>query len=158
MEYEIVTVGEKKVCGVSVKTENAGGKAVRDIEEIWRGFFARNMQEMITGRADDMYIGLYTEYEGDESKPYTYVAGCEASGGALVEKTIRAGKYAKYTARSGEEIGAVWNAVWNAAYRRKFESDFEEYTFDGDPAQPREINIYIGIEEERKSGTGDGHK
>lgn len=150
MEYQIVDVKEKNVEGVLVRTENKDGKGIRDIGELWKEFFEQGKLGLIHGRTNENMIGLYTDYDGDFTQPYSYVAGCEVNGeGQAVfnRKKIAKGKYAKFVAKGDLqiEVGKIWNTVWGLPLNRNYKSDFEEYiNSDG---QTGEIHIYIGIEE-----------
>ena len=151
MNYEMVTVAEKNVEGIEIRTENKENKAMRDIQKLWQDFFENGKQQLIRGRVNGEYIGLYTDYEGDFTQPYSYLAGCETDGKeapAFTVKKIHAGRYAKFVARGDmdRQLGAVWNAVWSLPLKRTYVSDYEEYFTDTD-GQPKEIHVYIGVEE-----------
>lgn len=150
MEYEIVNVAEKHVNGIMIRTENTDGKAIADIAALWNDFFGSGKAGLIHGRVNGNFIGLYTDYEGDFTKPYAYIAGGEVDGSAPAAFTVKkifAGKYAKFVAKGNleEEVGAIWNAVWSLPFKRSYKSDFEEYI--GSDGVMGEIHIYIGIED-----------
>ena len=148
MEYEIVTLNDKFVQGVEIRTENANGKGAMDIGMLWQDFLANGKQELIKNRIGQNCIGLYTDYEGDYTKPYSYLAGCEVSGenenSVFPVKKIYAGKYARFVAKGDlqQAVQEIWNAVWSLPLDRSYQSDFEDY-LQGDGGQ--EIHIYIGI-------------
>ncbi|WP_066687603.1 GyrI-like domain-containing protein [Christensenella intestinihominis] len=150
MDYELVRIEEKTVEGIEIRTENKDGKAMRDIFPLWKDFLGNGKGEMIHGRVNTNYIGLYTDYEGDFTKPYSYIAGCETDGSTapvFTAKKIRAGNYAKFVTKNPEKgLGEIWNAVWALPLKRAYASDFEEY-FPGQDGQPEEIHVYIGVEE-----------
>ena len=150
MEYELVNVGEKTVEGIMIRTENAEGKAVREIAALWKDFFESGKAGLIRGRVNGKFVGLYTDYEGDFTKPYSYIAGSETDGSAppaFTVKKICAGKYAKFVAKGNleEGVGEIWNAVWGLPFKRTYKSDFEEYI--GSDGITGGIHIYIGIED-----------
>lgn len=150
MEYEIVNVAEKHVDGAMIHTENAGGKAMRDIYALWNDFLESGKAELIKGRVGENYIGLYTDYEDDFSAPYVYIAGCETDGKhdpAFTARKIFAGRYAKFVAKGdlSKEVDAIWKTVWELPLKRCYKSDFEEYI--GSNGVTGEIHIYIGIED-----------
>lgn len=150
MDYEVVKVEEKQVEGVEIKTENADGKAMKDIGGLWQDFFETGKAGIIRGRVGENFIGLYTDYEGDFTQPYAYIAGCETDGKeapTFTLKMIKAGKYAKFSATGdlNKEVDEIWNAVWSLPLKRTYASDFEEYI--GSDGVAGEIHIYIGIED-----------
>ena len=70
MEYEIIELQEKRVEGIGIKTSNENGKSVQDIGKLWQKFFAEGEYDKIEHKANQKTIGLYTDYEGDYTKPY----------------------------------------------------------------------------------------
>ncbi len=149
MEYEIVTLGEKLVEGILIRTENKEGKGAREIGALWEDFLSTGKQELIQNRANGNCIGLYMEYDGDYTKPYSYLAGCEVTQesekAVFPVRKICAGKYAKFTAKGDlqQEVQKIWEAVWSLPLERCYQSDFEEYMEAGG-INP-EIAIYIGV-------------
>lgn len=77
MKYKIVELEEKVVAGIKIKTTNQDGKAMQDIGIIWQKLFADGIYGKIPNKVNGKTIGLYTEYEGDYTKPYTFIAGAE---------------------------------------------------------------------------------
>ncbi len=82
MKYEIVELEEKVVTGIKIKTTNQDGKAMQDIGMTWQKLFANGIYEKNFNKGKWKTIGLYTEYEGDYTKPYTFIAGAEVSQGS----------------------------------------------------------------------------
>lgn len=149
MDYEVVALPEKTVEGYMIRTRNEGGQAVRDIGKLWQAFFGEGRGELIQNKVDNIALGVYTDYESDESGEYSYLAGyavepCDGKA-TLGQRKIAAGRYAKFTASGDLEkmVGETWQAVWSAPLKRKYASDFEEYLFDDDGNA--HINIYISI-------------
>ncbi len=150
MEYEIVNVEEKNVEGILIHTQNADGKAMTDMAALWQDFFGQGKAGLVRGRVNENFIGLYTDYEGDFTKPYAYLAGSETSGSEQAAFTVRkivAGKYAKFVAKGDleKEVGTIWSTVWSLPLKRSYQSDFEEYI--GSDGVTGEIHVYIGIED-----------
>lgn len=148
MQYEIVTLTEKTVEGLLIKTENTDGKAIADIGQLWNEFYAKGKNDLIKNRIEDIALGVYTDYEGDFTQPFSYMAGYaihSCSDSLLYTKKIEAGTYLKFTAEGDlqETVGRIWQAVWELPVRRAYKSDFEEYILH--EGQPPRINIYIGI-------------
>ena len=151
MKYEVVTLSEKKVVGKSIRTTNQEGKAIKDIGEMWQAFIGGGLYEKIENKCDGKGIGLYTEYEGDATAPYTFMCGCEV---CSVEdkaqfdiKTIPAGKYAKFTVKGDmvQVVGEAWGKIWGMDLDRKFESDFEVYHNDSEDMKNQTIDLFISI-------------
>ena len=88
MKYEIVELEEKVVAGIKIKTTNKEGKAVHDIGITWQKLFANEIYKEIQNKVNNKTIGLYTEYEGDYTKPYIFLAGAEVSQSGESNKEI----------------------------------------------------------------------
>lgn len=154
MKYEIVELEEKVVAGIKIKTTNEDGKAMQDIGMTWQKLFANGIYEKIPNKVNGKTIGLYTEYEGDYTKPYTFIAGVEVSqevqmGEELESIIIPKGKYAKFiiTGDVQNSVGQAWQEIWNMDLKRKYTCDFEEYQNNSEDMQKQEIHIYIALED-----------
>lgn len=153
MKYEIVELKEKVVSGIEIKTTNQDEKSMQDIEKTWQKLFLEGIYEKIQNKSNIKTIGLYTEYEGDYTKPYTFIAGAETNqnmegNNEIVSKIIPKGKYAKFVI-TGDVKNAVrqaWQEIWNMDLKRKYTCDFEEYQNNAKNMQ-QEIHIYIAIKD-----------
>ncbi len=149
MKYEIVELEEKIVEGIAIKTSNQDAKSIQDIGETWQKLFVNGIYEKIQNKVNNKTIGLYTEYEGDFTKPYTFVAGAEVSVKTENCKIIEKGKYAKFiiTGDVQNSVGQAWQEIWNMDLKRKYTCDFEEYQNNSEDMQNQEIHIYIALED-----------
>ena len=154
MKYEIVELEEKVAQGIKMKTTNQDGKAMQDIGMTWQKLFANGIYEKIPNKVNIKTIGLYTEYEGDYTKPYTFIAGAEVSrevqiGEELESIIIPKGKYAKFiiTGDVQNSVGQAWQEIWNMDLKRKYTCDFEEYQNNSEDMQKQEIHIYIALQD-----------
>lgn len=154
MKYEIVELEEKVVSGIRIRTTNQDGKAMQDIGITWQKFFTDSIYENIQNKVNNKTIGLYIEYEGDYTKPYTFIAGAEINPKTenyqeLTIKVIPKGKYAKFviTGDVQNSVGQAWQEIWNMDLKRKYTCDFEEYQNNSKDMQKQEIHIYIAIED-----------
>ncbi len=154
MKYEIVELEEKVVAGIKINTTNEDGKAVQDIGITWQKLFTDGIYEKIQNKVNNKTIGLYTKYEGDYTKPYTFIAGAEVSkevqrGEELESIIIPKGKYAKFIIIGDVQnsVGQAWQEIWNMDLKRKYTCDFEEYQNNSEDMQKQEIHIYIALED-----------
>jgi len=60
-----------QIIGISVRTTNENGQAKKDIEKLWGEFMSENMLKKIPNVTDETIYAIYTDYEGDHTKPYT---------------------------------------------------------------------------------------
>lgn len=151
MKYELVTLEKKVVVGKSIKTINENGKSMKDIGTMWQKFIGEGICESIKHKVDGKGIGLYTDYEGDYTAPYTFMCCCEVKStddtGNLEVKTISAGKYAKFTVKGDmiQAVGEAWSKIWNMDLDRKYDADFELYHNDSKDMNNQTIDIFISL-------------
>ena len=154
MKYEIIELEEKVVAGIKIRTTNQDGKSIQDIGMTWQKLFANGIYEKIPNKVNSKTIGLYTEYDGDYTKPYTFVSGTEVSKKVQIGEEIKSiiipkGKYAKFviTGDVQNSVGQAWQEIWNMDLKRKYTCDFEEYQNNSKDMQKQEIYIYIALNE-----------
>ncbi|MDF2989248.1 MAG: AraC family transcriptional regulator [Eubacterium sp.] len=152
MNYEVVQLGEKKVAGIQILTTNENGQAMADIGRVWGKFLQQGIYSSIPDKINSKSIGLYTDYEGDFTKPYNFVACCEIGQtevlpDSMVMKTIPAGAYAKFivTGQMQKAVGEFWSNLWSMELSRKYSCDFEEYQNNSEDVNNQEIHIYIAL-------------
>ncbi|WP_032122362.1 GyrI-like domain-containing protein [Clostridium amazonitimonense] len=153
MNYEIVNVDKKLVSGLGTLTTNENNKAMKDIGEIWQKLIEENVFHKISGAIDKKGIALYTDYEGDYTKPYYFLAGCEVEDvKSNIEKgfdfrEIPEGKYAKFTVQGDVKSAVieVWENIWKLNLDRKYSCDFEVYHNDSEDMNNQIIDIYISL-------------
>ncbi|MCT4604913.1 MAG: GyrI-like domain-containing protein [Marinisporobacter sp.] len=154
MKYEMVTLNKKIVVGIMKQTTNEGGQCVQDIGEVWQKFITTGIHEKIVGKVNHKAIGLYTDYQGDCTKPYDFVACCEVINdrmldASLIKKIIPKGKYAKFVINGDvkEAVGQFWTKLWQMNLDRAYTCDFEEYQNNSQDMKNQEIHIYISLKE-----------
>ena len=67
------------VVRIAVKTTNKNGQSATDIGALWQKIMGEGIIEKIPNKIDYAVYSVYTEYEGDYTKPYTTVLGCKVS-------------------------------------------------------------------------------
>lgn len=150
MNYTIVNLEEMNVVGLSIRTENHDN-VTEQIGGVWQQFYAEGYHMKPIGQQDQKAIGLYTEYEGDFTKPYTFVAGVQVTEKKPVEGlksfNIQSGKYAKFTVKGdvSKAVGEAWMTIWHMDLDRAYTSDFEHYHNDSPDMTNQTIDIYISL-------------
>ena len=145
MNYEIVTLAEKTVVGVSAVTGNNDPKMGEVISGLWEKLYQGGVNPTIKNKVNDHAIGLYSDYTEDQ---YCVTAGNEVSKAEnheLTVKTIPAGRYAKFSVH-GHMVTAVaeaWGEIWKLDLDRSFTGDFEEYL--NSDWEEADIDIYIAL-------------
>ena len=127
---------------------------MKEIGATWQKLFENGIYENIQNKANNKTIGLYTEYEGDYTKPYTFIAGAEVSkevenNNEITSSVIPKGKYAKFVIIGDVQnsVGQAWQEIWNMDLKRKYTCDFEEYQNNSEDMQKQEIHIYISLKD-----------
>lgn len=155
MKYEIITLEEKTIVGLDVRTTNEKGQSIQDIGQLWQNFMEQGIPFMIKDTLNAHAIGLYTNYEKDVTAPYTFVCGKEIAKDSTNEisipqvkkHTIQAGTYAKFTVKGHvqQAVGEAWQDIWKMNLDRLYSTDFELYYNDSEDLNNQTIDIYIGI-------------
>lgn len=153
MNYEVVNVSKKVISGIGITTTNENGKSMKDIAAIWEKLIGENMFSKISGSISSKGFALYTDYEGDYTKPYYFLAGREVEDGKLNMKRgfefreIPEGKYAKFTVKGHPQkaVLEIWENVWKTNLDRKYSCDFEVYHNDNEDIENQTIDIYISL-------------
>ena len=144
MNYETVQKPAFTIVGIQIKTDNQRG--IKDFPAHWQRFYSENIQEKILHKVDDQVLALYTDYEGDYTKPFSFIIGCHVSrvesvlAADLVSKFIPQAYYAVFTAEGlyPESLINTWMHIWKCNVKRAYKADFEEYE------PPKEKGCFIG--------------
>lgn len=151
MNYELVQLEEKKVTGLSIRTQNNDPDMSRSIEQVWKRFFADGIYHSIDGKKNDKTIGLYTNYENGVDGAYDMMVCCEVDDTASLPENVQAEiikpcKYAKFIVfgHVQQAIAEFWQRLWAMELDRKYSCDFEEYQGGAD-LDHAEIHIYISL-------------
>lgn len=150
MKYEIVELKDMIVLGKSIVTTNAKGQSVQDIGAMWQGFIGDGVMDEIANKVNGKGIGLYTDYEGDATMPYRFMCCVEVEDHANVafeKRTIRAGKYAKFSIKGHmiHDVGKAWQSIWGMDLNRSYKDDFELYHNDSEDISNQNIDIFISL-------------
>ena len=150
-QNKIISLPQINIIGIEVKTTNQNNKSQKDIAALWQKFYSQNFLSQIPNKLDNQIVCLYTNYEGDFTKPYSVIIGCKvkkltAISNKLVAKTIPAAKYIVFEAK-GELPNAIikaWEKIWSSDITRSYTNDFEIY-FNGNNSAS--AKIYVGVKD-----------
>ena len=145
MNYEIVTLEEKIVVGVSATTGNGDPEMGNIISDLWVKLYQGGVNAAIKNKVNAYAIGLYSDYAGDS---YCVTAGNEVSKAENPEFTVKiipAGKYAKFSVHGHMEhaVAQAWGEIWQMELPRSFTGDFEEYL--SSDFENCDIDLYIAL-------------
>lgn len=151
MSYAKEIQAKKLVIGIPIKTSNENGRFQKEVPPLWGRFYSENLAEKIPHRLNKNLLAVYTQYEGDYTKPFTYLIGCEVSSLDIIPEgmigiEIPASPYTVFTAKGPfpQSMMYTWQSIWNSGVKRSYTTDFEVYTPDFNPQNNPEIKIYIG--------------
>lgn len=153
MNYEIVTLPEKKAAGITARTNNHAPDMGSVIGGLWKSFYEKGFYDRIPADRRGHALGIYSNYESDENGDYDMTVACEVTDeeGISEEFTIRtipAGRYAKFVIRGDvqQAVMQLWQELWSMDLNRSYCADYEEYQeMNGEEA---EIHVYIGLKDQ----------
>lgn len=150
MNYEIVNLEEKKVMGLTARTNNGSPEMGAVIGGLWSRFYQEGIYEAIPNKENAKALGIYSDYAGGAMDDYNITVACEVTEGGqqpegTVIKTIPAGRYAKFIVKGDMRtaVAEFWTKLWSMDLPRTFICDFEEY--QDDCMEETEIHVYIGL-------------
>ncbi len=123
------------VVGISCVTSNKDGQATDDINTLWEQFFKDDMLHKIDNRTENVIYAVYSDYEGDHTKPYRITIGCKVADKAddlpqnMHKIHVPTAHYAMFAAR-GEQPKALlqtWEGIWKSNLPRTYQTDLEIY-------------------------------
>jgi predicted transcriptional regulator YdeE len=151
INYEVQQ--KKLFIGLKLRTNNEECSSAMPAHK--EKFFKENIPAKIPNKIDGNILALYTDYEGDYTKPYSWILGCEVSSlneipAGLVGKVIPESKYAVFTTQGEFPQGliAAWQTVWQSNIPRSYTTDFELYRSNFHPQKNPEVKVYIAIDDE----------
>ncbi|MBZ2164546.1 GyrI-like domain-containing protein [Methanobacterium spitsbergense] len=143
-----------QVIGIEIRTSNE--QAMEDIPSLWEKFYTKDIKKNIPNRLDNNVLAIYTNYEGNFTKPYTYILGCAVNSlsdipDGMIGKSISSAKYEIFTAKGKmpDKIVEVWQYIWSPEIdvKRSYVTDFEVYGDKYNDLENSEVEIYIGVKE-----------
>lgn len=141
--------------GISIRTTNEGQKANIEIAKLWQRFMGENILEKIPDKVDYTIYSLYTEYEGDHTKPYTAILGCKVGNldeipEGMVGKIFDGGSYIKTSAKGDLMKGLIvnhWAKIWEMDLDRAYTADFETFGEKAQNPSDAEVDFYVAVKE-----------
>ncbi|WP_350289954.1 GyrI-like domain-containing protein [uncultured Croceitalea sp.] len=123
------------IVGISARTSNQNGKAAKDIPALWQKFMTENIASKVHNKINDSIYALYTDYEGDHTKPYTIIIGYNVSSldnipEDLTVKIVPKANYIRFIAKGDLTKNAIidkWMEIWNMDLQRLYTTDMEVY-------------------------------
>jgi predicted transcriptional regulator YdeE len=151
MSYLEKIIPEMSIMGIELRTDNSE-VGIKKIGAHWQRFYADQILQHIPNRKNDCIVALYTDYEGDHTKPYSLILGAEIADTnmapeGMVLKKIPTHKYAVFIAKGPlpQALAQKWQEIWDTNLQRKFSDDLELYGKESNKGNESEVSIYIAI-------------
>ena len=130
-----VTRDAFNLVGISTTTSNDAGRAEKDIPALWHRWMSENIGQKLPNKTDETVYALYSDYEGDHTKPYNITIGYKVDDldnipEELTVKVVPKTTYTKFTAQGNLAQDAIinkWLEIWNMDIPRAFAHDLEVY-------------------------------
>jgi len=146
------------VVGLSKLITGGADGATEEINQLWQDFFQMQIAHHLPKRLDDVIYAVYSDYEGDHTKPYRLTLGYRMketweSGtdiGTMYHAEVQDGSYALMSA-AGEQPKALietWTAIWQSDLDRSFKTDFEVYGQRFFEDGVHEVLVAVGVDVE----------
>ena len=148
-----VNIKSFKIIGIAIRTTNENNQAATEIADLWGRFMADNILEAIPNKVDNTVYSLYTDYEGDHTKPYTTILGCAVKNldmvpDDMVGRSFDGGNYVKTTARGDLAQGLIvkqWSEIWDMDLKRRYTVDFEVFGEKARNPSDAEVDFYVAV-------------
>ncbi|HSV09758.1 MAG TPA: GyrI-like domain-containing protein [Hanamia sp.] len=159
---ERVKKAEFKLIGLRLngKTANNNGQSSIDCGNLWQKFERENFAERIPGKLSDEIYAVYYDYEGDNTKPFSYFIGCNVktdthTPAGMDGLVIPAKSFTKVIAKGKmpDCVADSWKNIWNSKIARAYQYDFEIYDERSKDWSNAEVDIFVSDQQEEPIGT-----
>ena len=141
------------IAGMEIRTSNDAGQAEKAIPQLWGEFMQANLPSKLSDIACSTMYAVYSDYEGDHTKPYTMMLGYEVTNAANVPESLSVrivpiAEYETFTAKGDLTQNAVidaWKEVWQSDINRTYKTDLEVYGEKAANPANGEAELWIGV-------------
>lgn len=142
-----------EIVGISVRTTNQNRQAEKDIETLWKDFYANDLKTKIGDKiSEDLYC-VYTDYETDYMGTYTTILGYQVKPGTippsgLVRKVILRSSYQVFISEGTlpSSVQETWLNVWKSDLKRRYTADFDVYGPHSKEPNKAVVRTFVSIE------------
>lgn len=150
MPYTMEKQQKKLIMGIQIRTHN--DTCLVDMPKIWEKFMQEKIAEKIPHKVSNTVFAVYTDYEDDYTKPYSYILGCEVTTldsipEGMVGIIVPSASYAVYKTQGPfpQGLSNTWQTIWKAPHKRAYTTDLEVYGTDFNPLTKPEVKVYIAL-------------
>ena len=151
---ENINISSSHMIGIQIRTNNNDiMQLTKDMQNLWNKFISKDVAGQIQNKLNNTIYCVYTDYEGDYTKPYTAFLGSKVTDlsnipTGLIGRTFQGGTYNKYIAQGNILQGSVyekWEEIWGLNLNRTYYADFEVYGEKSQNPENAEVEIFIGV-------------
>jgi predicted transcriptional regulator YdeE len=152
-EMQQVIIEPFQLIGIAVRTTNKNEQAAGEIAELWGRFLSEKLVGKIPNKVDDTIYSLYTDYQGDHTRPYTAILGCKVTSldeipEGMTGRSFSGGTYLKLSAKGDLRDGIIvkkWTDIWGMDLDRAYTADFEVFGLRAQNPQDAEVDFLIAV-------------
>lgn len=152
MKYKQLIVPAFNIIGITIRTTNENLQCQQDMGALWQRFMAEDIMGQIPNRIDQEIVAVYSDYELDYTKPYSYTIGCRVKNitdlpEGMTAIAIPTQTYAVVTAKGKmpDCLAQSWQEIWQADIERAYNIDFEIYGANSQNRANAEVDIYLSL-------------
>ena len=156
MNYKIIHKPAFNMIGIGIRTSNQN--FMQEVPPLWQRFNMENLAEQIPNRLDRDILVLYTDYEDNYTKPFTYIIGCRVANlrqipTQMMSRAVPAADYAVYTSKGKmpDFMIKTWQQIRlaDSELERTYLYDFEIYGEKSRDRDNTEIEVYLGTHKDK---------
>lgn len=149
-----IKINPFNIIGISVRTTNEKEQSTKEIADLWEQFMSKNILSNIPNKVDYTIYSLYTEYEGDYTKPYTVIIGCKVNHlneipEGMIGKSFEGGNFIQITTKGDLTKGLIvnqWSKIWSMNLDRTYSVDFEVFGEKAQNPNDAEVDFLIAVQ------------
>ena len=150
---DIKVIDGFKIIGLKIRTTNQDGKSAAEIGALWDKFIAENIFVQIPNKTSSEILSLYTNYEGDHTKPYDTIIGCKVSSlenipEGMAGAEFDGGNYKEFTVKGNLNDGIIyekWQEIFKTPMDRTYVADFDVFGEKAQDPTNAEVTILVGV-------------
>lgn len=143
-----------EIVGISIRTTNQNNQSEKDIENLWKSFYAINSATKIEGKISEDLYNVYTDYDTDHTGPYSVILGYQVKPGTvpppgLIRKVILRSGYRVFISNGPlpSSVQETWMNIWKTDLKRRYTADFDVYGPHSRNPEKAIVRTFISIEQ-----------
>lgn len=151
MEFKEETLKDFKCIGIAARVTPR--TAAELIGGLWQRWFKEGLESKIPNKISGDKYNIYTNYEGDHTKPYTCFLGVLVNSIDNVPDGMQAldvlgGKYAVFdvSGKLPDAVVETWTSIYQLkTIERRFDTDFDVYGEEAANPENAKLKTYVSV-------------